>query len=185
MLNTGNQCMDSLPASVADRRAVSRSEASQEVLYFRASSMQLCVPLDYVSKVLPLMTLQPVPGAPPYLRGLMNLHGTSIPVMDLAARLGHTTSQSYTLDTPILMCSYEGRHAGLIISEVQEVRSIDNRERQINDVLSEGNLPFLAVFNSRHGLALMLDIQKVLDIGMLDDGTELYVNPDSLLEQLS
>lgn len=177
--------MDSLQNTDTERRGSNRSVVSQEVLHFRVSGMQLCVPLDYVSKVLPLMTLQAVPGAPSYLRGLMNLHGASIPVMDLAARLGHKTVQRYTLDTPILLCSDGVRRAGLIISEVQDVRSIDNRERQMTNMLSDGNLPFLAVFNMQHGLSLMLDIEKVLDMNMLDDGTELYVDPDSLINNLS
>ena len=177
--------MDSLHDYDTDRRGANRSTASQEVLHFRVSNMQLCVPLDCVSKVLPLMTLQPVPGAQPYLRGLLNLHGISIPVMDLAARLGHTAAQSYTIDTPILLCNSGTRCAGLIISEVQGVRSIDNRDRQITDLLSEGHLPFLAVFNSQYGLSLMLDIKKVLDMSMLDDGTELYVDPEAMMKQLS
>ena len=177
--------MDTLQDYDTERRGANRSIASQEVLHFRVSNMQLCVPLDYVSKVLPLMTLQPVPGAQPYLRGLLNLHGVSIPVIDLAARLGHKIEQSYTLDTPILLCSSGGRRAGLIISEVQDVRSIDNRERQITDLLSEGHLPFKAVFNSHYGLSLMLDINKVLDMSMLDDGTELYVDPEAMMKQLS
>ena len=177
--------MDSLPSGDTERRRTRRSIVAQEVLHFRASGMQLCLPLDYVAKVLPLISLQPVAGAPPYLRGLMNLHGVSVPVMDLAARLGRKTAQSYTLDTPILLCSSGARRAGLIISEVQDVRSIENRERQITDLLSEGNLPFLAVFNSQYGLSLMLDIQRVLDMGMSDDGTELYVDPETLMKQLN
>lgn len=177
--------MDLLPDGDNDRRSEQRSAVAQEALYFRVSNMQLCVPLDHVSKVLPLMALQPVPGAPPYLRGLMNLHGESIPVMDLAARLGHQSEQNYTLDTPILLCNSGPLRAGLVISEVQDVRSINDDERQITGLLSEGHLPFLAVFNSQYGLSLMLDVKKVLEIGMLDDGTELYVNPDALLKQLS
>lgn len=177
--------MDPLPAGDTERRSANRSVASQLVLHFRVANMQLCVPLDYVSKVLPLMSLQPVPGAPPYLRGLMNLHGASIPVMDLAARLGYKTTQNYTLDTPILLCSSGAHQAGLIISEVQDVRSINNSERQMTDLLSEENLPFLAVFNLQYGLSLMLDIERVLKIGMHDDGTELYVDTESLLKKLS
>lgn len=177
--------MDSLSNSETERRAANRSAVAQEVLHFRVSGMQLCVPLDYVYKVVPIMSLQPVPGAPPYLRGLMNLHGTSIPVMDLAMRLGHKSSQKYTLDTPILLCSSGDRRAGLIISEVRDVRSIENQERQMTNLLKDGDLPFLAVFNTQDGLSLMLDIQRVLDMGMTDDGTELYVDPETLLKQLS
>ena len=177
--------MNSLPSDDIERRGLSRSAVAQEVLHFRISGMQLCVPLDYVYKVLPLMTLQSVPGAPPYLSGLMNLHGDSIPVLDLAMRLGHKSSQSYTLDTPILLCGSGKRRAGLIISEVCYVRNIENKERQMTDLLKEGDLPFLAVFNTDDGLSLMLDIQRVLDMGMSDDGSELYVDPEVLIKQLS
>lgn len=161
--------MDSSPNGDTDRRAA----VAQEVLHFRVSGMQLCVPLDYVYKVMPIMSLQPVPGAPPYLVGLMNLHGASVPVMDLAMRLGHKNAQKYTLDTPILLCTSGVRRVGLIISEVCDVGSIENQDRQMANLLKDGDLPFLAVFNTQDGLSLMLDIQRVLDLGMTDDGTEL------------
>lgn len=177
--------MDSLPAGDEERRGVSRSAVAQEVLHFGVSGMHLCVPLDYVSKVLPLMSLQPVPGGASYLRGLLNLHGASIPVIDLAERLGHKSVQAYTLDTPILLCSSGERRVGLIISEVRDVRSIENKERQMTEVLKDGNLPFLAVFNTQYGLSLMLDIQRVLDMGVSDDGNELHVDHETLMQQLS
>ena len=31
----------------------------------------------------------------------------------------------------------------------------------------------------------MLDVQRVLDMGMSDDGSELYVDPETLIKQLS
>ena len=138
--------MSALPIDDTERRGVNRSAVAQEVLHFRISGMQLCVPLDFVHKVLPLMTLQQVPGAPPYLSGLMNLHGDSIPVIDLAVRLGHKSTQKYTLDTPILLCVSGERRAGLIISEIRYVRSIENNERQMTDLLKDGDLPFFSRF---------------------------------------
>lgn len=177
--------MDSLPSGDTERRCSQRSTVAQEVLHFRVSGMQLCVSLDYVSKVFPLISLQPVLGAPPFLRGLMNLHGDSIPVIDLAVCLGHKVAQSYTLDTPILLCNSGERRAGLIISEVQDVGRIDNRERQITGLLSEGNLPFLAVFNSQYGLSMLLDIERILSMDMLDDGAEMYVDAETLMKELS
>src|SRR3989338_336762 len=59
----------------------------QSFLLFTAQDMRLCVRLEHCIKILPLMALQALPGAPPHLVGLMNLHGEGVQVVDIAACL--------------------------------------------------------------------------------------------------
>ena len=138
--------------------------AGDAVLRFRIPEMELCVPLACVDKVFSLMALQTVPQGPAYLRGLMNLHGDSIPVIELAARLGLSTGEPYTLDTPILLCGYGGLRAGLIIDEVLGVESVPAGALQMGAQFDEAQLPFNAVLSTSEGLCMMLNLGRVLAI---------------------
>ena len=57
------------------------------ILQILMQHIHLCIPLQYIIKVFPLMELKEIPGTPPYCAGLMNVRGESIPVIDLALRL--------------------------------------------------------------------------------------------------
>ena len=84
---------------------------------------------EHVSRVLPLMELKQLPQAPVYVAGLMNLHGTPVPVIDLCAlALGSPCTAHF--DTRILLVDYlvdEGtwRMLGLIVERVTGVEHID------------------------------------------------------------
>ena len=140
-----------------------QSATSGEWLQFRIPGLLLCVPLQDVERVLPLVEWQPVPGAADYLRGLLNLHGEAIPVVDLSSRLGHRARSRYDLDTPILLCRANGRSAGLIVSEIIGVIDRGVESGQIGQLFNDGDLPFVAAFDTANGLSLLLNLERILD----------------------
>lgn len=175
--------MNALSSKTKDRRTHIRSHGSQLALHFRVAQMQLCICLNEVSKVLPMMTLQPVLGSPPFLTGLMNLHGTSVSVIDLALRLGQSSSSNYTLNTPILLCNHAQHLAGMIVDEILGVAEIDNKQRQMSDFLAHEHNPFLAVFNIEDRLSLLLNLAMILDFSYSDNGPAFHLDP-SLLDKV-
>ncbi len=54
-----------------------------ELLEFRLASERYAVETRYVSEVHPLRDLTPLPGTPPFVRGIVNLRGRILPVYDL------------------------------------------------------------------------------------------------------
>jgi purine-binding chemotaxis protein CheW len=71
--------------SGAGRPAV---ETMQSLLRMAVGSEVLCVPIEQVREILEVSRLTALPRTPPFLRGVMNLRGAVVPVIDLAARLG-------------------------------------------------------------------------------------------------
>ncbi len=151
------------PLSPGDDMGNGVLTASAECLQFRLPGLLLCVPLENVERVLPLVEWQPVPGAADFLRGLLNVHGEAVPVIDLGVRLGHRAHPRYDLDTPILLCRANGRSAGLIVSEVAGVVDIDAERGQVVQLFGEGDLPFVAAFDTANGLSLLLNLNRILD----------------------
>src|SRR5688572_13212494 len=88
------------------------------VLQFKLQNIYVCIDLRFVERVLPLPLLEEVPASYPYLAGLLNYSGLSIPVINLAWRLGLPCHKPYSLDMPVILCQEDSHHAGLIVDDL-------------------------------------------------------------------
>jgi purine-binding chemotaxis protein CheW len=78
----------------AAKRDAKTSDAQQpsvsQYLVFCVSNMEMAVSLACISEIVPYERVSPVPGTPPYVRGVVHVRGRVIPVVDLAQKLGRT-----------------------------------------------------------------------------------------------
>lgn len=76
-------------------RAPAPADAGARVSLLRMSvgSEVLALPIDEVHEILQLTRMTPLPRTPAFVRGVMNLRGAVVPVIDLAARLGQPATQ--------------------------------------------------------------------------------------------
>lgn len=65
------------------RETVPEAATQIEVLEFRLADERYAVETRYVREVYPLKDLTPLPGTPPFFRGLVNVRGRIVPVVDL------------------------------------------------------------------------------------------------------
>jgi chemotaxis signal transduction protein len=154
-----------LPATgfgTLERRQRKRSGPSLQALFFSVPGMQLCLPLEQVSRVLALPALQEVPDAPGQLVGLLNLGGEALPVVDLC-RLLKRPPLAYDIDTPVLLCESGGRRCCLVAGAVSGVGAVENSQRRGAVVMRDGEAPFLAVFEGPGGPVCMLSLDLVCE----------------------
>ena len=59
-----------------------------DLLAVRVSGQDFCIEVQAVREVRAWTHVTRVPGAKPFVRGVLNMRGTVLPVIDLAARLG-------------------------------------------------------------------------------------------------
>jgi purine-binding chemotaxis protein CheW len=96
----------------------------QQVLSFRIGGALFAVRLPLVREIVPYEAPTVVPSAPPFIRGVINLRGSVIPIVDLASRLGLPvsliTKRSCLL---IIEADLGGERAvlGALVDEVREV----------------------------------------------------------------
>ncbi len=153
--------MDALTSNNTARETVG-------LLRFKILGQDMCLTLKHVLKVLPLMELQIVPDAPGYVKGLMNLQGNSVPVIDLAERLGAAkASASYTIDTTILLCEVMNKHIGLIVDEILGVIAVEKGDLQLQSEFRDSQRYFTAVVNTGGMSALLVNLERIADKGFL------------------
>lgn len=126
-----------------------------QVLHFKINATRFCLNLQYVNKILPLAQLEFVPNAPVYLQGLLNLAGTSLPVIDLGLKLGLPRLEAYTIDTPVLCCTNEDEKLCYVVDAILTLQNLNKTKIQMEKKFK--NSPFIGtVVSEDKQLSLLL-----------------------------
>ena len=72
-----------------------------------------------------------IPGAAPWISGVMHLRGTVVPVVDLRARLG-MDAVAYGASTVTIVVDIDGVSTGLVVDAVHDVSRIDRGDVQMS-----------------------------------------------------
>jgi len=65
----------------------------RELISFRIGAQEFCIGVAVVREIRGWTQATPLPHAPSYVRGVINLRGTVLPIIDLAERLGLPASE--------------------------------------------------------------------------------------------
>lgn len=99
-----------------------------KVLVFHIGPERYALPLAAVQRVLPAAHLKALPGTPPYVAGLLDLHGEPVPVIDVS-RLAGIPAEALRYDTRILLVEVPAaggmRRVGLLAEGVAGVSTLD------------------------------------------------------------
>jgi twitching motility protein PilI len=114
-------------AAVAETRALPQ-EVEQVVLWsgvaFRLGDMRLVTQLDQVTEVLPPPPMTLVPGVKHWVKGIANVRGNLITIIDLAEFFGKTPVH-HDLTARLMIMNMPGLNAGLLVNEVLGLRHFD------------------------------------------------------------
>lgn len=143
---------------------------------FRLGPETFAFPVDAIQEILRVSTITRVPDAPHAVRGIINLRGRVVPVVDLRVRLG-LKAETPGPRSRILVATLRGRVIGLLVDAVEQVVRLDrNRfEAPPADVMTEQSAYITAVYQQGGGLLILLDPEQVLIIAAN--------NPDTILEK--
>jgi len=101
----------------------------RNVIVFALGSARYAIELRWVREVVTLGFVTGVPTAPPALGGLCNLHGTILPVLDVAALLDLPAGPPARQGDGALVLEAEGLVCALRVDQVDHVASLPAAER--------------------------------------------------------
>ena len=133
------------------------------------------LPVSHVQEILRAVTITRVPDAPHPVRGITNMRGSVLPVVDLRIRLGLKKGQiesSYR----ILVVESRKRLIGLLVDAVHEVKRISINKVQLppEDIMTKKSDYILGVYQLEENLIILLDVDRVLLIhGSSDKDTDI------------
>ena len=97
----------------------------ERYLTFFLGEEQYGIAIDRIKEIIALMKVTYVPKTPSYMKGVINLRGSIIPVVDTRSRFG-MEPQEETMHTAIIIVEVDKVNIGFIVDRVEEVASIDS-----------------------------------------------------------
>ncbi len=136
---------------------------TMQLVSFRLAQEEYGIEITKVQEIILMGEITRVPQTPDYIKGLINLRSTVIPIVDLRLRFG-LSQQEATDETRIMVVNVAGKTIGIIVDAVSEVLRIS--QEQIAPPpptvagLGREYLTGLVKLESR--LLILLDIDKIL-----------------------
>ncbi|WFU07216.1 chemotaxis protein CheW (plasmid) [Rhizobium sp. CB3171] len=97
--------------------------ATQEIIAFHLGNQQFCIKTTSIREIRGWAAATPLPHAPPHVLGVMNLRGSVIPVIDLAAKLG-VPGAIDTSRSAIVVVEVADSIIGLVVDQVSDILSV-------------------------------------------------------------
>lgn len=150
------------------------SESQEEVrtekyLSFFINNQRYGIPISLVIELIAMQKVAEVPEFPYYAKGIINLRGLIVPLIDVRLRIGYPEAP-YTDKTCIIVATCEGIDIGLIVDEVDEVLDIPSDEinppTRSTDEAVERYVNGVAVMPDK--LTLLMSCEKLIGEGYLD-----------------
>ena len=96
---------------------------SRELLSFRVGAQQFCIDIMVVREIRGWTPATPLPHAPGYVRGVVNLRGAVLPIIDLAERIGLTRAEPSPQHV-IIVAQVGTQLVGLLVSAVCDILTV-------------------------------------------------------------
>ncbi len=161
--------LSSSPLSL-DQVAFAKEEI-QQYLTFWLNDQEYGLNLLSVREIRGFTGITPIPNMPPHIKGVMNLRGTVLPVIDLRLKF-QMPEKVYSKFTVIVIAKSGGKNVGLAVDSVSDVLSIP--QRQITPPPDFGfavDRNFIAgLLQASERLAILLDLDRLLSESEINAG---------------
>jgi purine-binding chemotaxis protein CheW len=145
------------------------------LLTFKVAGQIYGIAVGSVVRIIEMVTITSLPGAPDSIRGFINVHGKAVPVADLRQRFG-LPQVAYTLHTPIILVHVDNglRTLGLVVDAVDQVLDAPSEGLEMTETIVPTDLvgpmaqqaPHLAgVAKVDRHMILVLDVKALLTQG--------------------
>ncbi len=112
-------------------------QEGRELIAFRIGDQEFCVNIMSVREIRGWTPATPMPHAPAYMMGVINLRGAVLPIIDLSARLGMKEAEP-TARHVIIVAQVKTKIVGLLVEAVSDILTItDDNIQPVPEVSSE------------------------------------------------
>ncbi|NLS11931.1 purine-binding chemotaxis protein CheW [Vibrio sp. SM6] len=150
-----------------------QDEVSAEYLSFTLAHERYCIGIDAVEEIRVWEIPTPIPHAPEYVKGVINIRGMIVPIIDLRIRFA-LAKPRYTPTTVVLVlrCDalYERRLMGMVVDAVSDVVRLPSTK--IKATVGESSVtPFmLGLVSVDAQIISLLDAKALMDISQIVGG---------------
>jgi purine-binding chemotaxis protein CheW len=135
------------------------------VLSFSLNEENYCIKITEAKRVFTPGIVTSVPNAAPFVKGVTNLHGAMIPLVDIRPFLG-LTGGGVTATSKVIVTEIEDGLVGIVVDKIFEAREIEKDSIQLPLATLRGKLLELTLgqVQSDSGIVAFLDLNKILGL---------------------
>ena len=141
-----------------------RITMEQQLVVFDLAGESYGINIAAVESIIKMQAITQLPQAPHYVKGVTNLRGAVLPVIDLRLRF-ELEAQEVSRQTRIIIVTMGKIKVGVVVDGVSEVLSVpDDAIEAIPPTVSTANSAFLkGIVRLEQRLIILLELSKVLD----------------------
>ena len=135
---------------------------SMQVVIFQLGDEEYGIPILAVQEIIRPQVPTKIPKAPQFIKGIINLRGQVIPIVDLAGRFGLTAATT-TQEQRFVVVEVEGNTVGIIVDSVSEVLAVsgENIKPPMEGFQSFDTKFISGILTLEERLIILLDIEKL------------------------
>lgn len=139
--------------------------ASNQFLTFLLNGQDFGVEILQVREIRNFTKLTPIPNMPAAIKGVLNLRGTVVPIVDLRIRLGMSAVE-YDRFTVIIVVNVNERIMGVVVDAVSDVLNVDADALVAAPELGSTNEPscVTGLAKSEDRLVTLLSFERLLEV---------------------
>ncbi|NDR58102.1 chemotaxis protein CheW [Aliiruegeria sabulilitoris] len=146
-----------------EQTALQNEATDRELLSFRVGEQEYSVDIMSVREIRGWTRPTPIPHSADYVRGVINLRGTVLPIVDLARRLDLSVEEACERNV-IIVSKIRHQTVGLLVDAVSDILAIPDSEMQPPPEMTEekdrGFVKALTIVDGR--MLRVLDLETVL-----------------------
>ncbi len=151
------------------------SEKNLQLVIFELSGEEFGVEIMQVSEIIPVSRITSIPQAPECIKGLINLRGKIVVVIDLNKRLGFSSKETDSL-SKIIILEVRGTVIGMLVNSVTEIlrlplSSIEPTPEIIKSKINAEYLKGVGKVGNR--IIVLLNLARVLGEEEIDELNDL------------
>lgn len=157
-----------------EHASVSQHGQTGQYLSFRLGDDDYAVDILRVKEIRGWERARALPDSPAYVKGVLDLRGTIVPVIDLRLRFG-AVNPEYSTTTVVVILSVnrsdaQGQLVGVVVDGVSDVLDIDTADLKapprVGSTLSQGYLA--GMLSLPRGMVILIDLDKLFDSAEMD-----------------
>ena len=130
-------------------------------LIFDVGSEEYGIEIENVTEIIGIQAITPVPELPGHMKGLMNLRGKIIPIIDVRARF-HKEPKEYDDRTCVIVVDLAGTVVGMIVDTVLEVLDIADEDIAAPPEFRSGQNKYVrGIGKTAVGVKLLIDCESL------------------------
>ncbi|CDI04910.1 chemotaxis protein CheW [Candidatus Nitrosotenuis uzonensis] len=125
---------------------------------------EYAIPIEQVREIRAVESITQIPNSKSYVKGIMNLRGLIVPVIDVKDKLGMKSNAESNAKQRILVADLRNSLAGLLVDEVDHVMRIqtDSVDDPPQNILDSNNY-IKGIVKVSQRLIVLLDVTKLLE----------------------